>query len=175
MNQKLPILIVTTALSVASLAPSAHAAVIDAVQDKVNAIKNDTSTIKTNANSQLRETVDIRDALDPLFTMRDRLTAMGIDPAEFLDMIPADEIRGAIDEVRARQQEVQDAMNDPNLEAYRYELLDLIAGINLLVAENGVVQVSPLQTLIENAPIQQIAILKIAMDQYCSELMDLVA
>ncbi|MFT6436205.1 MAG: hypothetical protein ACJAVI_004264 [Candidatus Azotimanducaceae bacterium] len=154
-----------------------QAAVIDTVKDKVVAIKKETSIIKKRvqevaltANANIRETIDIRGALDPLFGMREKFEELGLDPAELLDSLPDEEIRAMIDNMREQKAERQ-AMRAENVEPFRAEFLEALEGINSIVRdESSAIQASPLQTLIENAPQPVIAVIRAITAPFFEEL-----
>lgn len=181
MNRTLSSTMASVVAGIFILAVPAQSAVLDQVQDKVNDIKQDTATIKnrtadivSQTREQLQETVDIRGALAPLFDLQDRFGQIGIDPGGFLEMIPMDEIQIVMDELRRRREETQDAMNDPHVEGFRADFVEMLRGISNLVSDDGTLPISPLQTLVENAPVKLIALLKIATQDIFPEMKETI-
>jgi hypothetical protein len=140
-----------------------QSAVIDQVQNKVDAIKNETSIIKSKVN-------DVVKKLDPLSMLDERFAEFGFDPREFLEMIPAEQIQQMMDQIRTQQAEARDMLNDPGIEAFRDQFIETLKGISQLVSKNGAVEVTPFQTLVENAPDLLVATLKSILGPQLQEI-----
>ena len=137
------IAILSSALSFLTL--PAEAAVIDQVKSKVEAIKNETSIIKNKVNDIVRE-------LEPLMQLKQEFRNYGFDPSTIMDAVDMEQITAKFDEMRQKREEIQDAMNSLDIEAFRYDLVSVLSDINILTAVGDVVEVSPLQRLVEVAP-----------------------
>ena len=154
MNRLFKTVAISTAIVTSTLAVPAQAVVIDQIKTKVEAIKNDTATIKSRTNdlqeraeeiaatasAQIIETADIKGALEPLFGLKERFSEMEFDPAELLEAFDIQDLKDVLAELKQQREEVELAMSDPGLEAFRTELLDMLEGINSLFAEDGLVQ-----------------------------------
>jgi hypothetical protein len=191
MKKTLPTMMLSAAIAAASFSLPTHAAVIDQVKDKVNAIKNDTNTLKSKAtdnqnrlselsmtaNAQIAEQIDIRGLLEPLVILKDMKTKFsggGIDPAELMDGIDTQEIKVKLDEMKQNRAEIQAMISDPGLEDFRLEFLEMLSGLNLIFADEGLIEVSPMETMIEKAPLPLIAALKVASETSFGPLRDSV-
>ena len=189
MNRLFKTVAISTAIVTSTLAVPAQAAVIDQIKTKVEAIKNDTATIKSRTNdlqeraeeiaatasAQIIETADIKGALEPLFGLKERFSEMEFDPAELLEAFDIQDLKDVLAELKQQREEVELAMFDPGLEAFRTELLDMLEGINSLFAEDGLVQGTPLQKLVENAPLKVVAVLKMVFEDTFTDLVDTVS
>ena len=159
MKKAIPTMMIGVAITMFSFAVPSHAGTIDQVKDKVVEIKKDTGTIKNKINGMLgqlqllvADTFGIRTMMDPLFQMRQMFDELGIDPGELMDSIPREDVQNMIEEMRAERDARQQALTE-DVEPFRAELLEVLESINMLVAEgNAVPQISPLQTLVEQAP-----------------------
>lgn len=167
-------------LAGASLGVPAQAAVIDDVKRTVNQIRSDTTALKRKtadlqdrveelghtANTQIAESLDIRQLVEPLSMLQplvDELANAGIDPSEIMGAIDTSELTAKLDELRARQAEMQALVNDPGLADFKYELLDLLRGIDSLASGPGDrIEAAPFEAVLENAPAIALVPLKIA-------------
>lgn len=189
MKNTLPTMMLSAAIATASFSLPTHAAVIDQVKDKVNAIKNDTNTLKSKAtdnqnrlgelsmtmNAAVMETIDIRTALDPVFGIREKFEELGIDPAELLDDVPMEDFKKMIDDMKERKAERQ-AMLTESVEPFRADFIGLIQSLNSIVREDdAAIQVTPLQTLIESAPAPVLAMLRVIVSPIFDQLQIRVA
>ena len=180
-KRTLSTLILSAAIATTAITMPIQAAVVDQVKNKVDAIKAETSVIKSKtsdiqsrvqevaftANAQIAETVDIRELLEPLMIlkeMKEKLGGGGFDPAELLETIDTEELRAKLDEMKANKEELQQMVNDPSLEDFRQEYLDMLQGLNVIFAGNSPIEISPIQTLIEKAPLPLIGALKAASE-----------
>jgi hypothetical protein len=177
---------ITVAAAFTLSAVGAHAAVIDQVKNKVTDIQNKTVTIKnktsdiqnrvveisSTVNAQVAETIDIRTALDPLFAMRARM--QDFDPTKVLDVIDTEQLEAMLANAQERKQEVEDALNDPGLEDFRIDMMNMFDGLENLVLEGVPQAPSPLKTLIERAPPKILASIKLATGDSLTEIVDLV-
>jgi hypothetical protein len=78
-----------------------------------------------------------------------------------LDLFPAEDIQRMIAQLKAKKQEAQDRLQDPNLESFRQEFLAILEGINEIVIKGDTaVEMTPFQSLVEKAPLPIIALLK---------------
>lgn len=143
---KVPTGLVATLATCLLMSTSVHAAVIDQVKNKVDAIKNDTSLLKSKVNS-------VASNLDPLTGIHSKFAEAGIFPAELLELIPTEQIQDAVQVLRDKKIEVDTYLNDPDLETFRWELIDVITGINSVSRHsshnNGPL---PIISLLEQAP-----------------------
>ena len=186
MKKVVSTLMLSTAIVTSSISLPTHAAVIDTVKDKVIAIKKDTGSIKSqtsgiktrveevrsSVNANIAETIDIRGALDPVFSLRSKFDEMGINPTDLVDLLPTDGLQEMIEKVRDRRAEMKLRLNDPRLETFRSEFVAMLEGINTIVTQ-GEIEASPLQTLVEQAPLPVLAALQKATDEV-SDLTTLV-
>ena len=167
-----------------------HATIIDQVKSKVDAIKNDTATLKnkttaiqskvsavsSNVNAQIAEMDKLKATLDSLKQMKDKFSGGGFDPAQLLELVNFEELQLKIDDLKQKRQEVKDRLNDPDLEAFRAELLETLVTLNKLVAVDGTLgQVTPFQTLVANAPLPVIALLKQPFEPLLVRLQERIA
>ena len=177
-------------LAGASLGVPAQAAVIDDVKRTVNQIRSDTTALKRKtadlqdrveelghtANTQIAESLDIRQLVEPLSMLQplvDELGNAGIDPSEIMGAIDTSELTAKLDELRARQAEMQALVNDPGLADFKYELLDLLRGIDELGAASGPgtrIEAAPFEAVLENAPAIALVPLKIAAGDLMPDL-----
>ena len=187
MKKVVSTLMLSTAIVTSSISLPTHAAVIDTVKDKVIAIKKDTGSIKSqtsgiktrveevrsSVNANIAETIDIRSLVEPLdlvHKMKDKFGGGGFDPAELLELIDVDEVKSGINNIKQKREEAKARLNDPDLETFRQDFLGVLAGINTIVNEDGNVEVTPFQTLIEKAPLPIIAVLKASTQKVFPEL-----
>ena len=182
---------ISATIATSSIAVPAHAAVIHTVKSIVSNVKNDTSIIRSqtggiktrveevssSVNANIAESIDIRSLVEPLelvHKMKDRFASAGIDPAELLDIVDTSEIRDKIDEIKEEKQIIEDAMNGPNVEIFREDLVAMLNGLDGLIFENIPTKPSPLQTLIEKAPQKLIASIMLGVGDKIIEIKDLV-
>ncbi len=174
MKRALTFIAVAGAIALATSAEATVADVVDQIKNRVDAIKKETATIKSKTNdlqakteemasqlsAQIQETVSIKDALAPLFGLKDRFSGMGFDPTEFLDLVDNEEMKNLIAGLKEKRQEAEDRLNDPGLQSFRQEFVEVLQGISSIISEDGVAEATPLQTLVEKAPLPLLALIK---------------
>lgn len=170
MKKTIHSIILTATIAASVIALPTQAAVVDQIRNKVDAIKDETKLIKSKSNviqtrveemsstlnAQIMETIDIRNALDPLFKVKEML-----DPTELMEMVDFNDLKDKIAKMKAQKAENIAMLQDPNLEDFRQELLDMFRGLNQIIADDrSLIEASPMETMIEKAPPIVIALFK---------------
>ena len=200
MNKTLIASVVSALLLISAFSQPVQAGTIDKVKTRVDAIKDDTGVLKSRtsaistktdelisraeetastANAIIAETDLIKQALAPLGGIDDvfdnvrgvknRFDELQFSPA---DLIANDELQGVIEKFQKQRAETEARLNDPGLEVFRSEFLEVLQGLRAVIAENvsQLPERTPFQTLIEAAPAALLAPLKFASEHVFADL-----
>ena len=165
MTRALCTLAISGALALTVFASPAHAAVIDQVKNRVDAIKSDTNTLKQRTagisakadeliqraeetamtvNAVIAETDRIKAGLLPLAGIDDVFDNVRDVQGRFaqlqfqpLDVLDNPHLQYLVDELKRRSAEAQERLNDPDIEPFRAELLTLLEEIRQLISERA--------------------------------------